>query len=211
MNRPDRSLPRIGLVRHGATAWSLASRYQGRADPPLCPQGHAEAARLATHAAGLAVSLIVSSPLRRARETAACLAARCALPAPEVDDGLSELDYGSWEGKTQAEIKAVWPEQMREWKRNPTNFTFPGGESLDQAQRRVTASLARWQDAEAVQTILLVTHSGWIRLAWLSLTGQSLASFRSIKILTGSLIWLNDHRRGDAQTDSIGEVFSCAL
>ncbi len=194
MPHPDCPSPRIGLIRHGATIWSEEGRYQGRSDPELCPQGHAEAARLAEYAAGLGVSRIISSPLRRARQTAADLAARCALPAPEIDDSLMELDYGGWEGKTQAEIKAAWPEQVRQWKRAPADFTFPGGESLAAAQRRVAESLIRWQQVEATETILLVTHSAWIRLAWLTQTEQPLTLFRAVHIHTGSLIWLHEHR-----------------
>lgn len=184
-------MPRIGVGRHGATAWSLAGRYQGRADPPLCAQGEVEAACLGKQAARQGVDRVVSSPLRRARQTAASVAAYGSLSVPGVDDGLLEVDFGLWEGKTQAEIRAIWPAQLRDWKSAPERFTFPGGESLADAQRRVAACLACWRADEAGGAILLVTHLTWIRLAVLSLSGRPLACFRELQVATGSLLWLD--------------------
>ena len=185
-----RPTPRLALVRHGATAWTLTGRYQGRADPPLCAQGFTEAASLAASLGNHAIGRIVTSPLQRARQTAALLAAAARLPSPRIDDDLSEIDYGAWEGLTQPEVKASWPGLLRAWKHTPEAVRFPGGESLEELRQRVRAALAAWQPATGAHAVLLVTHATWIKLALIE-TGQlPPENFRHFPVPTGALFWL---------------------
>ncbi|GLR67782.1 hypothetical protein GCM10010909_24630 [Acidocella aquatica] len=182
--------PRLALVRHGATAWTLAGRYQGRADPPLCPQGIAEAATLAATLHGQAIGQIVTSPLQRARQTAAILASAANLASPETDDNLSEISYGAWEGLTQPEIKSSWPGLLREWKHTPESARFPGGGSLADMRPRVRAALSTWRRAAHAQSVLLVTHAIWIKLALVETGLLAPADFRHIRVPTSTLFWL---------------------
>ena len=205
-----KSGPRIGLVRHGATDWTQQGRYQGRADVPLSAQGLREVEALTEYTDDQNITRIVTSPLCRARQTAERLAGHLGLSGLEIDDDLLELDYGAWEGLTQAELKLAWPEQLRAWKTAPADFTFPDGESLLVAQRRVKTCLARWQKISDSGPMLLVTHSAWIRLALLDLAGESLAHFKTIHIPTGSLVWLDDLGRQNIQPNFIGATVSCA-
>lgn len=192
INMPSRAhtAPRLALVRHGATGWTLTGRYQGRADPALCAQGFAEAAALAASLGQHAIGQIVTSPLLRARQTAALLAAAASLPSPRIDDQLSEIDYGAWEGLTQPEIKATWPGLLRAWKHTPEAVRPPGGESLGELRQRVRAALSTWRPASGTHAVLLVTHATWIKLALIE-TGQlPPANFRHFPVPTGALFWL---------------------
>ena len=203
--------PRIGLVRHGATDWTLQGRYQGRADVPLSAQGLREVEALTEYTDDQNITRIVTSPLCRARQTAERLAGHLGLSGLEIDDDLLELDYGAWEGLTQAELKLAWPEQLRAWKTAPADFTFPDGESLLVAQHRVKTCLARWQKMPDSDAVLLVTHSAWIRLALLDLLGKSLDLFKTIHVPTGGLIWLDDLPGQTIQRQLKEGIVSCAL
>ena len=92
------------LVRHGETAWSQAGRHTGRTDVPLVAAGRAQARAAAHLLRGADPVLVLSSPRRRALETA-----RLAGFEPIVDDDLAEWDYGRYEGMTTAEIRARHP------------------------------------------------------------------------------------------------------
>ncbi len=182
---------RLGLIRHGATAWTLEGRYQGRADLPLCDEGLAEAGALAETLKSCQVSRIVTSPLRRARQTADHLAALTGLPAPRIDENLVEIDYGNWEGLTQPEVKSKWPDLLRQWKRAPETVRFPGGETLGEVKPRVRAALAAWRGAGQDEVIVLVTHAVWMKLAWLETGSLPAPVFRHIVLPTGKLFWFS--------------------
>src|SRR5215472_12001694 len=89
--------PRLVVVRHGATEWSREGRHTGRTDVPLLEQGRQQAARLSLLLAGHAFSLVLTSPLERARET--CAIAGFGDIAKTCED-LREWDYGDYEGRT---------------------------------------------------------------------------------------------------------------
>lgn len=180
------------FVRHGETTWNQDGRYQGQSNPPLSPSGEAAVAALGRRLAALPVTRLIASPLRRATMTADCLANIFGLPV-EVDQRLIELGYGAWEGHTQAEVKAAWPDLLRCWKRNPETMQFPGGESLAAVQVRLLSLLGTLPRPRAGGMIVLVTHDAIIRTAILAARGMELSAFRTLRIPTASahqLIWV---------------------
>ena len=178
---------RIFVARHGQTEWSHDGRYQGRSDPPLSPEGIVESQRLAETLRGMRIGAIITSPLQRARQTAAIIVNLLELDPAAIDPNLAEISYGAWEGLTQSEVKSRWPELLRRWKRTPETVRFPGGETLDEARSRVCACLTARRQHTGSMPILLVTHAAWIRLALIEAFGLSLADFRHITIETGSV------------------------
>jgi broad specificity phosphatase PhoE len=120
------------LVRHGETAVNSEARLQGRVESALTERGQQQAARLATAVAALEPVAVVSSPLRRARETAAAIAVATGLDI-EIDDRLTELHYGDWEGARFSELPS---DAFDIWRADPT-FAPPGGESLTDLRTRV--------------------------------------------------------------------------
>lgn len=97
---------RLWLVRHGSTEWSRSGRHTGRTDLELDPQGREQAKALGQRLGDQDFAVVLTSPLRRARQT--CELAGLAERA-EVDKHLVEWDYGDYEGKTTAEIRAERP------------------------------------------------------------------------------------------------------
>ena len=127
---------RLLLLRHGQTALSIQHRYSGLGDPELTALGHDQAAgaaaRLAApEAGGLApdgIAAVLTSPLRRARQTAAAVADALGVPMEERD-GLVETDFGGWEGLTFAEARERDPELHAAWL-GDEHAAPPGGESF---------------------------------------------------------------------------------
>lgn len=198
----------IVLVRHGTTDQNLRGLLLGRVDPPLAPEGVDQARALgAALVREGAPARIVSSPLRRARETAQAMAATWGM---DVDDepGLIEMDYGEWDERALVEIpRDVW----REWHADP-DFAPPGGESLRDVQQRVSACVAALaREADERGTIIAVSHVSPIKaavvwalglderpeLAWrLRLDTASVTRITSGPV--GPVVTAFNHRPGDA-------------
>ena len=96
---------RVFVIRHGETEWSRAGKHTGRTDVPLTPAGEVEARTLGEALAGERFALVLTSPLQRARETARL----AGYPDAQPCDDLVEWDYGAYEGRTTAEIRAERP------------------------------------------------------------------------------------------------------
>jgi probable phosphoglycerate mutase len=128
---------RLLLVRHGQTELSIERRYSGRGDVPLTALGEQQAKDVAGRVAGMveAGTPVLSSPLGRARETAAAVA-EAAGSDVEVADGLIETDFGAWERLTFAQASARDPELHGRWLADPA-LPAPDGESFDAVHRRV--------------------------------------------------------------------------
>ena len=125
------------LLRHGQTPLSVDKRFSGTGDPALTDTGRRQAAAAAVRLAGSGATAVVSSPLRRARETAALVAEALGLDV-EVEDGLRETDFGDWEGYTFGEVREKWPAEMDAWLAS-TAVAPPFGESFDATAVRVRA------------------------------------------------------------------------
>ena len=151
---------RLVLLRHGQTALSVERRYSGRGNPPLTELGRAQAAAAAAHVARLAeqtpFDAVASSPLGRARETAEMAAAALGLPVVG-HDGLTETDFGEWEGLTFREAAERDPALHREWL-GDTAVAPPGGESFDAVHQRVRRLRDELLAAHGAARLLLVSH-----------------------------------------------------
>jgi probable phosphoglycerate mutase len=150
------------LLRHGETALSIEKRFSGRGDPGLTERGEAQAAAAAARLADLGVEVIVTSPLRRARQTAEAVAAKTGGDLV-VDDGFAETDFGDWEGLTFGEVGKAAPDELRAWLADPDNAP-PGGESMTATALRVAAARERVVEQYGERRVLIVTHVTPIKL-----------------------------------------------
>ncbi|MFJ3910128.1 bifunctional RNase H/acid phosphatase [Streptomyces vinaceus] len=158
---PDMGTPAtFVLLRHGETALTPQKRFSGSGgtDPELSEAGRRQASAVAEAlAARGTVQTIVSSPLRRCRETAQAVADRLGL-AVTIEEGLREVDFGAWEGLTFAEVRERFPDDLQAWLDSPKAAPTGGGESFTAATRRISATRDRLLAAHAGRTVLLVTH-----------------------------------------------------
>ncbi len=153
----------ILLARHGETDWNRENRFQGHADPPLNETGRAQAAELAAALVNEPLAAVYSSPLRRAFETAQIVAAPHGLEPVSVD-ALREVDVGSWQGLTRAEIEERFPEQFARWLDYEQGWE--DGESYDEMGQRVLAALLELAATHEGERILAVSHGGPVRAAY---------------------------------------------
>jgi broad specificity phosphatase PhoE/ribonuclease HI len=144
------------LLRHGETPLSAERRFAGVGDIPLTDAGVAQARSAAEALGSYEIEAIVTSPLRRCRDTAKEVAAVAGAPVRE-EDGFRELDFGSWEGMTFAEVRERWPDQMSAWLADPS-VAPPGGESFEDAFRRVRTALDKLMVRYRHQRVLVVSH-----------------------------------------------------
>ncbi|MFE3022639.1 bifunctional RNase H/acid phosphatase [Nocardia tengchongensis] len=153
VGRPTRLL----LLRHGQTELSVQWRYSGRGNPPLTELGREQAAKAAAMLARKGgIEAIVCSPLSRARETAAAAGQALGLPVRELP-GLTETDFGAWEGMTFQEARDHDPELHARWLGDPS-LPAPGGESFDQVRERVEAVRRDLVAMYPGANVLVVSH-----------------------------------------------------
>lgn len=158
---PDLGAPAaLVLLRHGETALTPQKRFSGSGgtDPALSAAGREQAGRAAeAFAARGTVQEIISSPLRRCRETAGAVAARLGLEV-RIDDGLRETDFGAWEGLTFGEVRERYATDLDAWLNSPDAAPTGGGESFAQVAVRVAEARDRLVARYAGRTVLVVTH-----------------------------------------------------
>ncbi|MFI6455072.1 histidine phosphatase family protein [Streptosporangium amethystogenes] len=148
---------RVVCLRHGQTLWNVEHRFQGHSDIPLDETGIAQATRAASLLAALRPSMIVSSDLQRAFDTASALARVTGLNVM-VDKDLRERGGGQWEGLTREEISAGWPREFAAWE-------APGGEEVGDVADRVASAVRRWAEQVDSDGLLVVaSHGAAIRL-----------------------------------------------
>jgi broad specificity phosphatase PhoE/ribonuclease HI len=144
------------LLRHGQTVLSIEKRFSGGGDQPLTEIGRAQAAAAAVRLASSGAVAVVSSPLRRARETALLTAEALGLEVA-FDDDFRETDFGDWEGFTFAEVRAKWPRELDEWLAS-TSVAPPFGESFDDTAARVRRARDRVLSSYGGKTVVVVSH-----------------------------------------------------
>ncbi|NLU82843.1 bifunctional RNase H/acid phosphatase [Rhodococcus sp. HNM0569] len=148
---------RLLLLRHGQTPLSIERRYSGRGNPELTELGRrqaGEAARRLGVRGG--ISAVVTSPLGRARDTAQAAADALGLPV-SVHEGLTETDFGEWEGLTFAEAAQRDPDLHRAWL-GDTSIAPPAGESFDSVRQRVLRVRDDLVARYAGHNVLVVSH-----------------------------------------------------
>jgi probable phosphoglycerate mutase len=152
----------LWLVRHGETEWSASGQHTSRTDLPLTAAGERQARGIAQLLAGVRPTLVLCSPRQRAVETARLAGLRI----DEITEDLAEWDYGNYEGKTTAEIRADNPGWSL-W-----SDGVPNGETREQVAARADRVLARAAVALPTGPVVLVGHGHFSRMLgarWLGL------------------------------------------
>jgi broad specificity phosphatase PhoE len=149
----ENELPIVYLAPHGETAWSLSGQHTGRTDLPLTPNGERNAKRLGERLRGLTFAKVFTSPFQRASRT--CTLAGFGAVA-EIDLDLIEWNYGEYEGRTSAEVRAQRPN----W--DLFRDGCPGGESPAQVGERADRVVQRIRALEG--NVLLFSGGHFLRV-----------------------------------------------
>ena len=159
------------LWRHGQTDYNLQGRIQGQVDIPLNDTGRQQAQRAADDIAALGPTRIVSSPLVRARDTAEVLASLTRLSV-EIDPGLVEKSFGTWEGLKAADIKKQWPDHYATWRAGGDlpQFRIEGRRKTAERVGETLKAIAA--DAGKDDVIVVVSHGAATNLGATYLLGM---------------------------------------
>jgi len=169
---------RLYLVRHGTTALNVQNRYRGRRDIPLDAQGYQDAVDAARRLSSVGLTAVYTGPLRRAIATAQIIADAAGVPDLRILHGLTNLDYGAWEGMTADEAAAYGPEAHALYRTSPNEAVCPQGERLIDAQRRMIAAVQLIGSRHPGEAVAVVTHAVMIRLTLVALNGVQGESWR---------------------------------
>ena len=213
------------LLRHGQTDFNFSGRMQGHLNPELNATGQAQAARSARELAKRDPSLIITSDLVRAHQTAQALAGASGAEL-RVDARLRETDLGQWEGRTPEEVEETHPGAVAVWRADPT-FAPPGGETRVQVGERALAlvdelreRLSVWGD-EPDRPVVFVAHAGVIAgltaallelplVDWMQVRGLDNGAWHELRHAPAGGRWLrvaaNQSPSDDLRPSSVGDA-----
>ena len=178
----SRDLPQICLVRHGETVWTISGQHTGRTDIPLTERGERDAQELSARLRGMTFANVLTSPLQRARRTGelAGFGAHA-----EADADLLEWDYGAYEGRRTADIRAERPG----W--HLFEDGCPGGETVEAVGARADRVIARIRACAG--DVLLFAHRDILRVLAARWLGVAAREGRYFYLATASLSVLGYH------------------
>jgi 2,3-bisphosphoglycerate-dependent phosphoglycerate mutase len=176
----QRTYTHLMLTRHGETSWHEDNRYAGAdSDVDLTDFGRQQAEQLADWARRRRPFAVVSSPVRRAVETATPCAQAIGTRLHIVDD-LREVTFGIADGHTLDELARRDPQMVDRFRADPVDHPFPGAEPPRAAARRVTAALRLVADTYAGSTVLVVAHNTVLRLGLCVLLDLPIERYRQL-------------------------------
>jgi len=171
----------IYLIRHGETLWNREGRCQGVTDIPLTDTGRQQAQAIAAALAEKPLSLVLSSSLQRARETAAIIVRRRRLPV-ELRNELQEWNQGELEGLTGAELLSQHQPYFARWRQDPANATPPGGEPLQDLQTRAWPVIDSLRERVLVGPVAVISHSMTLSTILCAALGLDLSNIHRLKL-----------------------------
>lgn len=188
------------LVRHAEhdlLGRVLTGRMPG---VPLNGRGREQALRLAGHFSGRSVAAVVSSPLQRAQDTAAPIAAALGLEVV-TDAGLDEIDFGKWTGMAFEALQEIPGWQA--WNQFRGTAPTPGGETMLEALARALRCLARWRGAVPEGEVVLVGHQDVLKAVLAHSLGVPLDLMQRIELGAGSCSVLRVFGGGGVRVDGL--------
>jgi Fructose-2,6-bisphosphatase len=165
------------FLRHGETTASQTGGYCGGLDPELTPAGRLMAEDFADRHASLPWTAVLSSPLGRAVATAKPLCEATGIRM-QVKDGLKEIAFGQWEGKTPEDVNREFHDDYIRWLTDPGWNAPTGGQKGIEVARRSSLVLEEIENTYPVGNVLVVSHKATIRIMLCSLLGIDIGRFR---------------------------------
>jgi broad specificity phosphatase PhoE len=197
---PGSTTTTLVLVRHGVTESTVGKRFSGglaSSNPPLNDEGRGQAAATGEWLTPLADTFdaLVTSPVRRTRETAEILASHLGLEVEE-EPGLAEMEFGSWDGLSFTEVREKWPDELSAWLGDLDSAPH-GGESFRAVEKRVLEGRDRLLAAYAGKTTVAVSHVTPIKTLVAHALGAPLDAVYKMELAPASVTVLSYFDVGD--------------
>ena len=188
-------MAKLLLIRHGQTKLHRADRFWGKTDIELSDAGIRQAEQLRDRLARTKIDAVYASTLLRATETAEIVASRHKMKITPIKE-LCECSFGYAEGLTFREISQKFPELAEEL-RSGKAVSFPGGESLEQLNRRVRGFLKTLELDKPESKIAIVAHGGPLRLIICNLLGLGIEHWTQLRVDYASLSIVEAYPEGN--------------
>jgi probable phosphoglycerate mutase len=188
---------RIILIRHGETDNTVARLFcgPGGADPGLNATGREQVGRTAAALArDVNVDVVLTSPMRRARETADLMTEVLRVPV-EVVQGFAECRFGEWDGLTLQQVRERWPTELGVWLESHEARPI-GGESIVEVQSRVEEALGQALTRYAGRTVVVVSHVNPIKLVVRTCLDAPLHSIHRMLVAPASMTSVSFYQSG---------------
>ena len=179
-------MTRILLIRHGQTEWNRQQVFRGRAEIPLSNVGIEQAIALAERLANEPISAVYSSPLARALITAEHVAGPHGLQPHRVE-GLIDVNFGAWEGRSHKDVRREDGELYVRWQSQPHLVRLPDGETLAEVRQRAMAALNDIVARHIDSTVAAVAHRAVNKVLLCAFLGLGDDAFWRIRQDTGCL------------------------
>lgn len=174
------------LVRHGETEFNRQERILGLGLEPLNARGQAQAVAVASVISSDSPSILYSSPVVRAIQTAEVIAARSSIRV-KLLPAVAELDSGQVEGLTIVQLQQQFPDVLQAWRENPAVAVMPDGESLADVQKRAWISVKDITKRHSDDNVVIVAHNFSIQTILCKCLDIPLKNFRQLRIDLGSI------------------------
>lgn len=172
---------KVFLIRHGETEWNKLGKFQGSTDIDLSKEGILQAKRVSKRFNGN-FDYIYTSPLKRALKTARIISNKEGIE-PIVAEGLTEINFGDWEGLTIKEIKNNFPEEFNNWRNDDVEAPLCGGDlSIKKASIRAKNAVEEIVERHKGKKIIIVAHGGIIKAALVGLLKWNMTMYHKITV-----------------------------
>lgn len=186
------TVKRIVFIRPGETDWNQQGRWQGWVSIPLNALGRRQATALANFIRHIGMGALYTSDLKRALETAECLAQPLGF-TPIPDARLRERNIGLWQGLMLDEMRAWYPAEYATMLRDIDGYCVPGGESRNDVRARVTQALNDILKQHRSETVGILSHTTAIKV----LLGDLVPGYDPLGVNLDNTSVTTIHRRGD--------------
>ncbi len=175
----------VYLIRHGESEGNREGRFRGGEDFPLSEEGKLQVKKLGEALKDSGISLIYTSPLIRAYDTAKAVSETTGAKII-VEPAFRSISLGAWEGKTREEIERLYPEEFKLWLTYPEKLRMPGFEPIPSLRRRATGALNRIVRENPGGKIAVVSHTAVLKVIFAGILGLKPPYFWKVQFATAS-------------------------
>ena len=174
---------KIYITRHGRTIWNEEGKLQGSLDSPLTQEGIQMAKDLSKRILPYNIELIVTSDLKRAKDTSDYIRGNMDIPIWYFEE-LREMSYGVWDGMKMEEVYEKYANEFEKFKKDPYNYNNGSGETYHQLIDRVKMSLEKIKNC-GYENVLIVSHGITVKALRIILENQPFENIGKLPVITG--------------------------